>query len=680
MMLFKLALRNIVKSVRDYIVYFATLVLGVAVFYVFNALDSQTVMLVFSNDTLEILNIIAEAMSIVSVFVSFILGFLVVYASGFLMKRRKKEFGLYLLLGMGKTKVSAILLIETILIGIISLITGLLVGIGASQGMSIVVANMFDADMTAFHFTVSKSAITKTLVYFAVIFLVVMIFQVFAVGKNRLINLLNAGKKAQKNYGKNPIVCVIVFIIGAVLLGTAYYKVTAGFNDIDSLKGIGTEIVKGIIGNFAVFWSVSGLLVLIVKSNRKFYNKGLNCFTTKELAGRINTSVFAGGIISLLLFFTISILSCSMSTKNSMDRVLNKKTPMDVMFRMSIVDYETDKNIVEVMEDYGVDISVLKDVECVDVYNDGSINFASVTHGYGTDLYSYSEGICIPAIKISDYNKLARAYGIPEYQLDEGEYAIVADYRQSVKIYDKVFADGLSLVIEHDGETMTFEPAYDECLYGFICMSADESNNGVILFPDSVDLSFVNYIDNYMVANYATDDADERERLDEYFSIFAEGGFDDLVNAPENRYHAYVDSMTKTEIKNASIGIKMLLIFVGIYLGIIFLISSGAILSLKELSESADSKEKYRILRRIGVDEKQIRRSLFSQCGLFFGLPLVLAIIHSVFGIQTALLIMEVFGQYGLMKSIITAACIILGIYGIYFAITYYCSRRIISE
>ena len=262
MMLFKLALRNIVKSVRDYIVYFATLVLGVAVFYVFNALDSQTVMLVFSNDTLEILNIIAEAMSIVSVFVSFILGFLVVYASGFLMKRRKKEFGLYLLLGMGKTKVSAILLIETILIGIVSLITGLLVGVGASQGMSIVVANMFDADMTAFHFTVSKSAITKTLMYFAVIFLVVMIFQVFAVGKNRLINLLNAGKKAQKNYGKNPIVCVIVFIIGAVLLGTAYYKVTASKVSEQRLLRALSEILQ-----FSGLFRVSWFLLLRVTGN-----------------------------------------------------------------------------------------------------------------------------------------------------------------------------------------------------------------------------------------------------------------------------------------------------------------------------------------------------------------------------------------------------------------------------
>ncbi|MBQ8413545.1 MAG: FtsX-like permease family protein [Lachnospiraceae bacterium] len=289
MMLFKLAFRNITKSIRDYMIYFATLVLGVAVFYVFNALDSQTVMMIVAGDTRDIIEVIMEAMSVVSVFVSFILGFLIVYASGFLMKRRKKEFGLYLLLGMGKRKVSAILLIETLYIGFISLVAGLVVGVVASQGMSVLVVNLFKADMTAFKFTMSGDAIVKTLIYFAVIFAVVIVFQTFMVGKNRLINLLNASKKAQKNYGKNPMLCVLVFIVCAVLLGTAYYNVTAGFEDIYSLSDIGIEIAKGIVGTFAVFWSISGFLIVLVKSNKKFYNKGLNCFTTKELSSRINT-------------------------------------------------------------------------------------------------------------------------------------------------------------------------------------------------------------------------------------------------------------------------------------------------------------------------------------------------------------------------------------------------------
>ena len=146
---------------QNYLIYFATLILGVAIFYVFNALGSQTVMLKVSSNTEEIIGLMNEAMSVVSVFVSVVLGFLVVYASTFLMKRRKKEFGIYLTLGMGKTQVAKILVIETLLIGVISLVIGLLLGIGISQGMSVVTANLFEADMTNFQFMVSTSVWEK---------------------------------------------------------------------------------------------------------------------------------------------------------------------------------------------------------------------------------------------------------------------------------------------------------------------------------------------------------------------------------------------------------------------------------------------------------------------------------------------------------------------------------------
>ena len=677
MMLFKLAFRNIAKSIKDYAIYFATLVLGVAVFYVFNALDSQTVMLSITNDTREIIDIIVEVMSVVSVFVSFVLGFLIVYASSFLMKRRKKEFGVYLLLGMSKLKVSTILCLETLMVGVVSLAIGLLVGSCASQGMSIVVANLFKADMTNFRFTVSTDAIVKTLVYFMVIFGVVIAFQTLVVGKNRLINLLQAGKKSQKNYAKNPIVCVIVFTVGAILLGTAYYRVTAGFNDIGSLLGVGKEIVKGIIGNFAVFWSVSGLLVLFVKSNKRFYNKGLNAFTTKELSSRINTSVFAGGIISLLLFFTICILSCAVSVKNSMDIIIDMKTPMDIQFsmtrNMNVDDeYLEGKSILEVFEANDVDMSQFKDVVSVEAFHDSSINLDTLTLDNAYEVYVQPEYIWITMMHVSDYNKIATVYDLDTVELDAGEYMVVADYNQAIRLYDDAMKSGKSIHV--NGKT--YVPADDECTKGFVAMSASQDNNGILILPDDTDFTFVNYSEDFMVANYNVASEEEYNEVNEYFAGF---GFETEIN-PDDRTYAYVNYSTRSNIVDGSVGLTVLLIFVGLYLGIIFLISSGAILSLKVLSEAADSKEKYKILRRIGVDEKQIRGSLIAQCGLFFGLPLVLAIVHSIFGIQTALLIMSVFGREGLLVSIIVSACIILGIYGIYFGITYSCSKKIVAE
>ena len=231
MMLFKLSLKNIKKSFKDYAIYFFTLILGVAVFYVFNAIDSQTVMMDVTKSTRSIIDLMINMLSGVSVFVSFILGFLIIYASRFLIKRRNKEFGIYLTLGMSKRKISMILFFETLVIGILSLIVGLGVGTLLSQGMSLLVANMFEADLTKFSFVFSLSACIKTLIYFSIMYILVMLFNTINISKCKLIDLLHASKKAEKVHMKNPAISTLVFLISATLLGYAYYMVTAGINE-----------------------------------------------------------------------------------------------------------------------------------------------------------------------------------------------------------------------------------------------------------------------------------------------------------------------------------------------------------------------------------------------------------------------------------------------------------------
>lgn len=673
MMLFKLSARNLRKSIQNYVIYFATLILGVAIFYVFNALGSQTIMLRVSNDTREIISLMMDVLSVVSVFVSFVLGFLVVYASTFLMKRRKREFGIYMLLGMSKRKISGILIIETVMIGIISLVIGLGVGIAVSQGMSIVVANMFEADMTSFSFTVSKAAVVKTLIYFLVMYVIVIALNAIVVGKARLITLINAGKHSQKNHAKNPVVCIVVFIIACALLGNAYYNVTAGLDVIRDMTDIGIQIVKGIIGTFMFFWSVSGLLITIVKRSKRFYYKGLNCFSTKELSSRINTTVFSGGIICLLLFFTICILSSAMSIRKSLNDNLKKMTPMDVQIMMSTGEAGS---LEQRLEEYGVDMSQLKNG-----FEIGACSVDEVTVGnlagdliyeWGFDEDDGLQYFNIAIVRLAEYNRLADSFNLKHYELGEDEYIIVANYDTIVEMYNSALANGNTIKIAG----REYKPKYNECQDGFILMSNSTSNEGFIIVPDSADLSSADYFEYIYTADFATDDAEEYDELSEYFKS---DEFYDKVN-PEEREHGFIYSNTKKFICDSSIGMAAMVIFVGMYLGIVFLISSAAILALKELSEAADNREKYRILRKIGVDEKQISRSLMAQSGVFFGLPLALAIVHSVFGMQTAKFVLIMFGKGGMLYSILCSAAVILAVYGIYFWITYACSRKIISE
>ena len=277
-MLFKLSIKNMKKSFKDYAIYFLTLVLGVAIFYMFNSLDSQQAMLEVSQSTRELIRLMISLLGMVSVFIAIILGFLIVYANNFLINRRKREFGIYMTLGMGKRQISKIIWIETILVGILSLIVGLVIGIFASQFMSILVAKLFEADMSEFTFVFSKDACIKTCIYFAIMYLAVIVFNTITISRYKLINLLTAIKRNETIKIKNPIIAVLVFIVSVVILGYAYYLVTGGVYSLNTANKLLKPIIMGIVGTLGIFWSLSGFILKLVQSSKKIYLKGTNMF------------------------------------------------------------------------------------------------------------------------------------------------------------------------------------------------------------------------------------------------------------------------------------------------------------------------------------------------------------------------------------------------------------------
>ena len=280
-MIGKLALRNIKKSMSDYAVYFVTMIIGISVFYVFNAISDQTVLVKILKSDHSVIDLLKSSLSVASVVVSIVLAFLVVYASSFLMKRRKREFGVYMLLGMGKKKIAGILMAETVIIGLISLGVGLGLGIVLSQGMSILVVKLFEADMSQFAFECSMNAVVKTVIYFLVMYALVLALDLFVVGKSRLIRLLNAEKRNEKSAVKNPWICLIVFSVAVVVLSHAYWMVTAEASSITTEQQFLTQIAKGIVSTFLIFWSLSGFFIYLAKHRKKSYLKGINVFTTK---------------------------------------------------------------------------------------------------------------------------------------------------------------------------------------------------------------------------------------------------------------------------------------------------------------------------------------------------------------------------------------------------------------
>lgn len=675
-MLFKLSLKNISKSIKDYAIYFFTLILGVATFYVFNAIDDQSVMMKVSSTTAEIIKLMTNVLSGVSVFVSIILAFLIVYASRFLIKRRNKEFGVYLTLGMSKKKISLILFIETLIIGIVSLVVGLGIGFLLSQLMSILVANMFEADLTRFQFVFSTNACIKTLICFSIMYFVVMIFNTINISKCKLIDLMHSNKKSEKIKLKNPLFCTIVFIISCIALGFAYYQVTGGIEKMTNANSIFVPIGVGAISTFFVFWSLSGLLLKIFISMKNTYYKGLNSFTLRQFSSKINTMTFSMTIICLMLFITICVLSSALSMKNSLNKNVVDFSPRDIeISKPANVDLEvndfTDKQIEnyklsfeEIFTKNGFDFKKFKNIVYFSLYADDYVTLKSTLGTYyktakkNYPFLRYDDYIVL--MKNSDYNNLANNFNLEKINLNSDQYAVVGNYKEMIDIKNEALKRNTEIIVNQ----RIYLPKYKKAINGFYEMGSQKSEIGFIVLPDDA-LNENQKISNKMVADY-NGNQDDIEK--------------DVTSFLNNTSKYIITFNTKKDIRDASVGLGAIVTFLGLYLGIIFLISCAAILALKELSESSDNVEKFVVLRKIGVDEQELNKALFKQIGIFFMFPLILAIIHSIFGVMFCNNILKTMGVSFNLKSVIITSLFIIFIYGGYFFITYICSKNIIKE
>lgn len=723
-MLFKLSFRNITRSVKDYAIYFFTLVLGVTLFYVFNSVGSQAAVLELNNAKKLIVELLSKILSGMSILVVAILGALIIYASRFLIKRRNKEFAIYLTLGMSKRKISRLLFFETLMIGIISLAVGLLIGIGASQLISILIGRLFEADMSKFQFVFSEKAFFDTILYFGLIYLVVIVFNTIIVGRLKIIDLLHGSKKSEKAFLKNPLLRAIVFVLSSFGLSYAYWWVT---NDkvsmMDRINNLLWPVAIGVITTFLLFWSFSGLIMEILTRSKRFYYRGLNSFIFRQVSSKINTAVVSMSLISLLLFLTISILSLCFSINESMKKELAYNTPVDAFIELT--DYNAvfgpnrpgygpsasssdqdwnlqvkesqrymQKSIYQRLTEKDEEIAKsIKEYLEVNVYADHTLTFKQTIQAeYLTGLVGeFMSKTAVPILRVSDYNKIAKLYHREEISLADNQYQMLADYKPMSDSIDKSLASGFQ--INYRGQTLS--PVAKKHLEGFVTSSGMKSNTGILIVPDKIatDQAIGSRV---LLVNYNTSADHTAQQIDnDIRRVYDLGNLSIEVHttdealqktkekskAEEQRPSGVSFSyMTKILIYTSSIGLQAIATFVGFYLGIIFLISSAAILALKQLSESSDNIEKYAALRRLGASNKMLNRALFIQIAIFFVFPLLVGILHSVFGIKFASSIIEIFGSGGLLASIPITASMLILIYGGYFLLTYLSSKRIISE
>ena len=348
----KIAFKNVKKSFKDYTIYFLTLTLAVCIFYSFNSIETQKAMMEINSVSEGYVKTLSIMISCVSVFVAFILGSLILYANNFLIKKRNKEMGIYMTLGMSKYKISMILIMETLIVGVLSLVSGLIIGLVVSQGLSVLVVKLFDVKMSGYAFIISTPAIGKTILYFGIMFIFVMIFNSFVISKYKIIDLLTVGRKTEEAKFKNPFVYLLSFVLSITCLVISYkFVLEVGLINIGNPK-LFISVILGIVGTVLFFFSLSGIILYIVKKSKKIYFKGLNIFTIKQINSKVNTNFLSMSVICLMLFLTIGVLSTGFGFKNALESGLEKSTPFDASAYIYL--YSDEDNIMDSLNHIGV--------------------------------------------------------------------------------------------------------------------------------------------------------------------------------------------------------------------------------------------------------------------------------------------------------------------------------------
>lgn len=655
-MYLKLAIGNVRKSFKDYSIYFLTLTLGVCIFYAFNSIGDQKAFSDMASSKKQYIEMLQQLIAGVSIFISFILGGLILYANNFLVKKRKKELGVYMTLGMKKSNIAKILTYETAVVGIFSLAVGLVVGIGLSQIISVFAAKLFTVSLSQYKFLLSTEAIIKTVIYFGIIFVLVMIFNSVVISKYKLIDMLTASRKSENIKVKSPILNGIIFIISAVLLVVAYrFVIKAGLNPSD-LK-FKLSIVFGVASTLGIFFSLAGFVLNLIQRNKNLYLKGLNIFTLRQINSKINTNFISMTVISLMLFLTIGTLSTGLSFKNALEKGIEKTTPYDASV-MSFQDRDGSiPSISKNLKKAGLNLDSKDKQVSFNYYNlEGTkaIDIVGKHLAEGTFKKTLEENkMPVMAITATSYNELRNLQGKEGVKLESGKVLVSSEKKEIIDALEKASNEKIKI----NGKDYSIQNR--EVINEGFESTGMESNILTLIVPDGV-VKNIKPSNEIMNINFG-DKADE-VKAQKIFTSIRDGKMKNVD---------FVNGITRTEIYEQSNGMTSTVLFIGIYLGIIFLITSTAVLALQQLSEASDSLERYKSLRRIGVSESMINKAIFKQVSIYFGLPLIVALMHSVVAIKVVNDFLSLFNKPDIGMSSLLTVVIMVVVYGGYFVATY---------
>lgn len=727
-MLCKLAWGNVRRAGRDYLVYLLTLTLGVTVFYAFNTISMQVDIAGIDEEGLA--QVMGSMLGDLTYFLAGVIAFLMVYANNFIMKRRKKEFGLYQVLGMGRGRVATIMALETVIVSVVAFVAGIVLGVGLSQLMTFFTASLFKTQIANFHFFFSVHAFNLTLACMLVMFVLTLLLNLRAVRRTKLIELMGAERRNESIKTRNPWIAIAIFAVGAVLVGVAYYRLlrdgfplTATDSKLqEAMNQFGITTAMVTVGTFALFWGLSGMLIKLLQSLRGVYWRGPNMFTVRQLAAKVNTVCFSMGVIAMLLFLAITSVTCGMSIANVMNENLERYNPVDVSqtyvyYTPDTLDYYKGyKGYVNPSE---ADRMVLADTT-VDLYpawhgkgksannNDETgkkVDIADVAgeHVQIDSYLSYPFGGSNPSVTPSEmckimgeklpkvfggsnadtmglfvtpasqYNKLRQMMGEEPVHIGRDQYLLTCDMGgELVDLYTKYMAGGHTLTLGgHELKPATDKSDEDTAA---IANSAMGSNPGTVVVADEL-LSQLNLqpYSSSLLVNYKqgmdTTEADESIKYTVLDNLLVDG----------KEPGSWGIFIIRSEMYTQAAQMNGLISYLAIYIGFVLVVACAAILSIQQLSNVADGSRSYRVLAQIGCEDRQIRYSVMAQQAVFFLFPLAVGLAHSFVALKVIIELVSIFGNMSIGGTVGLTCAIFLAAYGGYFLVTYLMSAGMVQ-
>lgn len=730
-MLCKLAWGNVRRAGRDFLVYLLTLTLGVTVFYAFNTISMQVDIAGIDEEGLA--QVMGSMLGNLTYFLAGVMAFLMVYANNFIMKRRKKEFGLYQVLGMGRGRVATIMALETVIVSVVAFVAGIVLGMGLSQLMTFFTASLFKTQIANFHFFFSVHAFNLTLACMLVMFVLTLLLNLRAVRRTKLIELMGAERRNESIKTRNPWIAIAIFAVGAVLVGVAYYRLlrdgfplTATDSKLQEAMtqfGITTAMVT--VGTFALFWGLSGMLIKLLQSLRSVYWRGLNMFTVRQLSAKVNTVCFSMGVIAMLLFLAITSVTCGMSIANVMNENLERYNPADMSQTYIYYAPDTLDFYKEYVNPSEADRMVLAD-STVDLYsawhgdpwhgdrkgksadnNDETgkkVNIADVAgeHVQIDSYLSYPLGGSDPSVTPSEmcktmgeklpkafggsnadtmglfvtpasqYNKLRQMMGEEPVHIGHDQYLLTCDMGgELVDMYTKYMAGGHALTLGgHELKPATDKSDEDTAA---IANSSEGSNPGTVVVADELlsQLNLQPYSSSLLVNYKQGMDTTEADESIKYTVL------DNLlVDGKESG--SWGTFITRSEMYTQAAQMNGLISYLAIYIGFVLVVACAAILSIQQLSNVADGSRSYRVLAQIGCEDRQIRHSVMAQQAVFFLFPLAVGLAHSFVALKVIIELVSIFVNMSIGGTVGLTCAIFLAAYGGYFLVTYLMSTGMV--